>query len=362
MSHTPRLRAPLPGLRLRPPGRDGGLIVAIVISALCASGHLAWLMTRTGGTLTDLALPLAVALAPLPVLLVVVLAIDQLTPKVRLNLVFAFAWGGGVAFLAATVLTRSTAGGAAPLFEEMAKGTALLWLMWWRRSAITSLTAGIVHAAMAGLGFATVENVVHYLAAFAQGGRDDLLTMIVQRGLGMGIAHPLCASLMGLGIAYAVVARGGTRLPIALATCAGAVLLHILWKDAVFSATGADGRKQAYVVCAAVVLVLTAVIVTEHRRLVAAIGRHLPRYQDTGAVTSDDVDMLSSGRGRWQALHQVRTPPARRAMADYQRAATELVILHQRAERDNVRPGVRDRDDRLAVMTEARARLRASAL
>ncbi|MEU7893768.1 PrsW family intramembrane metalloprotease [Nonomuraea sp. NPDC049152] len=359
------LRAPLLGLRLRPSRQDGGLIVAIVISGLCALGYLASLMPRLGGSVADLVLSIAVGLAPLPVLLVVVLAIDQLTPKPRLNLVFAFAWGGGIALLAAAVLTKASGGGTAttPLFEEMAKGAALLWLLWWRRHAITSLTVGIVYAAMAGLGFATVENVTLYLTAFARGGHGDVLTMVVHHGLGMGIAHPLCASLAGLGIAYAVIARGGTRFPIALASCAGAVLLHILWNDTVFSASHLPaGQKQAYVVCAAVVLVLTAVIVLEHRLLVATIGRHLLLYRATGLVTPDDIAMLSSGRARWQTLHQARTPSARRAMADYQRAATELVILHQRAERDNVPPNDHDRDERLAVMTQARARLRAAAL
>ncbi|WP_440099953.1 hypothetical protein [Streptosporangium sp. H16] len=57
-----------------------------------------------------------------------------------------------------------------------------------------------------------------------------------------------------------------------------------------------------------------------------------------------------------QARRWARGIGAGRAMSDYQQAATELVMLHQRAERDGTGPGdlAAERDALLAVMARSR--------
>ncbi|GAA5772100.1 hypothetical protein Aros01_08645 [Streptosporangium roseum] len=202
----------------------------MAISALCAAGYLGARFSTSGGTGTDLVLALGAALAPLSVLLGAVLAIDQPPRRPRHHLAFAFAWGGGIALVASAVVTRSAEAwlaldGAvvAPVAEETAKGAVLGWLLWRRRGAIATLADAVGHAAMAGLGFATVDNAGHYLAAFAQGGPADVLHRFVHHGLGMGIAQPLWSAPRGPvvvggqgtfdGLAGVVVApdRGGQR-------------------------------------------------------------------------------------------------------------------------------------------------------
>lgn len=345
------------------------MVAVMVISVLCAVGYLGSLVPSHGATVADLALGLAAGLAPLPVLLGVVLAVDQLAQKPRLHLAFAFAWGAGTALVASVVVTGWLApDGLAvltPAVEEVAKGAVLGWLLWRRKGAITTLTDGIVYAAMAGLGFATVESAGHHLAVFARGGQGDLLHAFVQHGLGSGIAHPLWSALLGLGVGYAAVSRTRTSVLIVPLYGAAAVLLHSLWNHAILSApTGhapVAGERAVSVACAAAVIVLAGAITAEHRGLVAAIGRHLPRYQPTGLVTPRDIAMLSSPHGRWQALHHARRLGAGPAMAAYQRAATELVLLSRQAERGAAPPGDQVAE-RLAAMSQARAALRAAAL
>ncbi|HEY2281452.1 MAG TPA: PrsW family intramembrane metalloprotease, partial [Streptosporangiaceae bacterium] len=95
----------------RTPGRARvGVIIGIIVAALCvllvfgielaeakASGHSA--------APFFIALPLA--LAPVPLLVSVVLFIDRLEPEPRINLVFGFLWGAGIAALAAIIINTA---------------------------------------------------------------------------------------------------------------------------------------------------------------------------------------------------------------------------------------------------------------
>jgi hypothetical protein len=73
----------------------------------------------------------------------------------------------------------------------------------------------------------------------------------------------------------------------------------------------------------------------DRRRLVRLIRRYLPPYAATGLVSPDDIAMLASLRARRRARNWARATaglPAAKAMADYQVAATELALLHSKAE------------------------------
>ncbi|GAA2658825.1 PrsW family glutamic-type intramembrane protease [Nonomuraea recticatena] len=48
-----------------------------------------------------------------------------------------------------------------------------------------------------------------------------------------GPAHPLWTSLIGLGVGYALVARGRARRPAIALGYAGATLLHFLWNHTI---------------------------------------------------------------------------------------------------------------------------------
>jgi len=108
-----------------------------------------------------------------------------------------------------------------------------------------------------------------------------------------------------------------------------------------------------------VLIALVAVVVADRRRTVRLIWRFLPAYETTHVVTDADLRMLSTLRGRRRARLWARRTggwAAARAMTNFQLAATELALMHQRAERGLIDPagfGERQRD-LLTLMATAR--------
>ncbi|MET7465480.1 PrsW family intramembrane metalloprotease [Nonomuraea sp. NPDC005501] len=346
------------------------LLIGLVVSSALALVVLAVLL-RSGGPV-GFGLSLLLALAPLPVLLAAVLSLDRLEPEPKLHLAFAFAWGAGVAIVLGVALTLagqalfSSAGyGAqvvdamgtvflAPVIEEALKGSALLLLLR-RRREIDGLTDGIVYASMAGLGFAAVENVGYYLSAFLRSGVDATVQLFVMRGLIDPLGHPVYTSMIGLGVAYALTRRGPARYAMIPLGYLAAVVLHALWNGTA-SLRSLGWLATAYLVIMAALVLLVVVTVRERRQLLARMGAYLPAYQYTGLVTPPDLAMLGSLAGRRRARRWAGRAGLGRAMSDYQHAATELTMLHLRAEREGMEP-VRfaaERDALLGAMASAR--------
>ncbi|SDK73390.1 PrsW family intramembrane metalloprotease [Nonomuraea jiangxiensis] len=346
------------------------LLVGLVVSGILALVVLA-VMLASGGPV-GFGLSALLAVAPLPVLLGAVLSLDRLEPEPKLNLAFAFVWGAGVAIVLGIALTllgqelfaRAGLHSAvvddvgtvllAPVVEEALKGSALLLLLR-RRGEIDGLTDGIVYASMAGLGFAAVENVGYYLLAFGEDGPGGAVQLFVLRGLIDPLGHPIYTSLVGVGVAYALTRRTAARYAAIPLGYLGAVFLHAFWNGAA-TVKSLPLLGTAYLVIMAVLVLLIVVTVVERRHLVAKMGLYLPRYRDTGLVTEADVRMLTTLQARKAARKQARRAGLGRAMSDYQQAATELTLLHLRAERQGMDP-VRfavERDAYLGAMAHAR--------
>ncbi|WP_246365183.1 PrsW family intramembrane metalloprotease [Nonomuraea rhodomycinica] len=362
---TVPLRPPL--LVQRP---SKALLIGMVVSSLLALVVLAVMLWRGGPV--GFGLSLLLALAPLPVLLAAVLSLDRLEPEPKLHLAFAFAWGAGVAIVLGVALTlagqalfTSAGYGAqvvdamgtvvlAPVIEEALKGSALLLLLR-RRREIDGLTDGIVYASMAGLGFAAVENVGYYLSAFLQKGVGATVQLFVMRGLIDPLGHPVYTSMIGLGVAYALTRRGTARYAMVPLGYLAAVVLHGLWNGA--AATRSLGwLASAYLVIMTALVLLVVVAVRERRQLVTKMGAYLPAYQQTGLVGPQDLVMLGSLPARARARRWARRAGIGRAMSDYQHAATELTMLHLRAEREGMEPArfAAERDALLGAMAHAR--------
>ncbi|NRQ31031.1 PrsW family intramembrane metalloprotease [Nonomuraea sp. NN258] len=346
------------------------LLIALVISGLLALAVLAILLI-SGGPFS-FGLSALMGFAPLPVLLAAVLSIDRLEPEPKLHLIFAFAWGAGVAVLLAIAFTEAgqslfeRAGygtrivnevGAvllAPVIEEALKGSALLLLLR-RKREIDGLTDGIVYASMCALGFATVENIGYYMMAFDESGTAGVMQLFVLRGLIDPLGHPIYTSLIGVGVAYALTRRNPARYAAIPLGYLGAVFLHGLWNGA---ATLAPRTLliPAYLVIMLVLIGLIVVSVRERQHLVAKMAAYLPGYESTHLVTPDDVRMLTTLSRRKQARSWARSRGLGRAMSDYQQAATELTMLHLRAEREGMDPDefAARRDALLAAMAYAR--------
>jgi RsiW-degrading membrane proteinase PrsW (M82 family) len=365
----------------RPPGRPGpGLIIGIAAGLGCALVVLGIDLLQSTASAGHSAVPfliaLPLALLPVPLLIALVLLLDRLEPEPRGNLVLCFAWGAGIAALLAAVINTAgllfitqpelgkssgefiSATFGAPLVEETLKGAVLFWLLWRRRQEFDGPTDGIMYAAMTGLGFAMMENIGYYISALARpqvGGAELLGYTFVFRGLLSPFAHPAFTAVTGIGVVYAATHRRAGWA--AVAGLLGAMALHGLWNG--LAKFGLAGIAAAYLMVLCVLVALVAVMVADRRRTVRLIWRFLPAYQASGVVTEADLGMLSTLRGRREARLWARVTGGRRAahaMRDYQLAATELALVHQRAERgliDVTRFDGRCRD-LLALMTVAR--------
>jgi protease PrsW len=371
----------------RAPGRPRpGLVIGIAAGLGCAlivlGTDLLQSIASPGHSAAPFLIALLLALLPVPLLVAVVLLLDRLEPEPRGNLVLCFAWGAGVAALLAAIINTAgllfitqpelgqsngefiSATFGAPLVEEPLKGAVLFWLLWRRRQEFDGPTDGIMYAAMVGLGFAMMENIGYYISALVQpvvGGAQLLGYTFVFRGLLSPFAHPSFTAMTGIGVAYAATHhRAGWA---AVAGLLGAMTLHGLWNG--LSSYGGTGIGAAYVLVTGALIALVAVVVADRRRTVRLIWRFLPAYEPTHVLTDADLRMLSTLRGRLRARRWARRTggrPAARAVTNFQLAATELALLHQRAERGLIDPARFEerRRDLLTLMATARVAARAA--
>ncbi|WP_344970203.1 PrsW family intramembrane metalloprotease [Streptosporangium fragile] len=326
------------------------LIAGLVVTGLCAL--VSFSFDVLNGDPVYFFIALALALAPVPVLMAAVLALDRMEPEPRSNLIFAFAWGAGVAVLVAGVINSfnllyiENAAGlgyasarnvaatfGAPVVEETMKGLILLGLLRFKRAELDGPTDGIIYASMVGLGFAMSENVSYYVAALDDLGAQGLAVTVVLRGVLSPFAHPLFTSMIGVAVAYAAQRQGPGRAFVIAAGWGGAMLLHGIW-NGFASYVGFAGLAIAYLLLMTVLFVLIWIVFRDRKRIVGLIQNYLPAYQPTGLVGPQDVVMLSSLPARRQARQWAKTyggAAGLRAMSDYQLAATELGLLHERA-------------------------------
>lgn len=352
------------------------LIIGLVLTGICAL--VSFSFDVLNGAPVQFFIALTLALAPVPLLLAGVLALDRMEPEPRSNLVFAFAWGAGIAVLVAGVVNslnldyikdvvnlsedsarNIAATFGAPVVEETMKGLVLLGMLRFRRAELDGPTDGIIYASMVGLGFAMSENVSYYLAALSTSGVKGLAVTVVLRGILSPLAHPLFSSMIGVAVAHAARRDGSERVFYILAGWSGAMILHGLW-NGLASYGGFAGLVIAYLTLLVVLIVLIGVVFRDRRRIVALIHRYLPPYEPTKLVNEADIFMLSAFARRRQARQWAKAHGGKRglrAMRDYQLAATELGLLHERAARHMVDEQTFHEEQRalLECMSTARA-------
>ena len=293
-------------------------------------------------------LGIALAILPLPVYVWLALWIDRYEPEPRSLLVWAFAWGAGAATLIALIVnsvgmevvgaefgaeTGEIYGGSvsAPIVEECAKAVALLGVYRWRRSELDGVLDGIVYAAIVGLGFATTENVLYY-GSTAVEGDVGVGAVFVMRGIASPFAHPVFSALTGIGLAVAATAARRPRRVVAPAAgLLGAILLHAAWNTSAI-----DGEAFVLTFVLVMVPVFVALIVVsvvarrrDGRRVAAYLGPEVER----GLLGAEDLNALSTLRGRARALRAARATGGRaaaRARAELHRVATDLAFLRHR--------------------------------
>lgn len=291
------------------------------------------------------AVPLAVAallaLVPVPIYLVTVLALDRFEREPPHLLLLAFVWGATGA-IAIALFMHGVALGAgapqffmaylsAPVFEEGAKAVVLVALYKRKRREFDGIVDGVVYASMAGLGFAATENILYYSDAYLQG-YDRLQATWIVRGLMAPFAHPFFTSAMGIGLG---IARYSRRDAVRIIAPAGgffvSVWLHTLWNASApsyFLAVYVLFMVPAFLL---VIAILLASLLMEGR----LIRQFLEPDVAEGRLTPADLRQLATLRGRWASncgalVHGGLATWRRRR--DAQQAAADLAFLRRAAE------------------------------
>jgi len=240
----------------------------------------------------------------------------------------------------------------------------LLALLASRRTEIDGAHDGMVYASMTGLGYALVANLYAYALAW-NAGVAALAEEFTRRGVFGPVFQALFISMIGLGIAYAASRRSGSdQLGGYLAIAVGwvaAVALDALWNHSV--AAGGTGLLVTYAILSAALIALIVVVVVDRQRVVAMITMFLPGFEHPEVVMVSDVPMLASLWLRRLGRHWARLNlgiNGRRAMAQYQLAATELAMACNRNRFGRTTPEayIRHRDDSLQLMRAAAAIVR----
>jgi RsiW-degrading membrane proteinase PrsW (M82 family) len=202
----------------------------------------------TGLALLATAAGLVVSTALLAVVVTLVWWLDRYDREPLLLVAGVFVWGGAVApLLALTSFTAATAILDQPLgmlagaaLEELLKAVAVVLVV--RYSAeFDSPTDGLVYGTAAGLGFATVENLLVVIAGAPALPASGLLVWVLERTFFSAGLHGLATGIVGgfLGMAY--LSRGGLRKA-GLAACGwiAATGLHFAWNLALSTASGSS--------------------------------------------------------------------------------------------------------------------------
>jgi RsiW-degrading membrane proteinase PrsW (M82 family) len=259
----------------------------------------------------------------------------------------AFVWGA----FAATSLSLSAAGwdqvvadafGAtfsgrwgpaitAPLVEETLKGVGVVLVYLIARDELDDVMDGFVYGALVGLGFAVVEDVLYFMAAFGgtpAGVLEGFYVRVVSSGL---YGHVLYTGLVGMAVGYVVTRRTkrsrSRRVVVAAGLCGLAVAAHALWNSPLLDLTPTEPIEGAEWLMVPValaakglpLLLLVAIALRlAHRRERRWLDDALTAEVPFDGISSDELATLRDPARRRAATRAMRARAGRRA-ADLQR-------------------------------------------
>jgi protease PrsW len=347
----------------------GSVIAGIALCGLLVLGYLGWNIGPQA-----LAIGIAAAILPVPVLVLCFMWLDRYEPEPMKYLLFCFAWGAFVATGASLVVnTQSShlfrdiglpdslvAVLVAPFIEETTKAAGPILLFLLRRRTFSGLIDGIVYCGLSATGFAMVENIL-YVGGYGYAANANkygavqaaaaVFVIIVVRIVMSGFAHPLFTSMTGIGLGIA--ARTADRRVRWFAPLAGllaAMMLHGSWN---LMSTVADESERPIILLYgyfAVMVPIFLAMVGVALWLRASEGRLairvLPEYAEAGWLSPPEIAALGTlGRRlaarRW--AKRVAGDPGAKAMRAFQFEATKLALLRDGVHRGlDVRPEQRE--------------------
>jgi protease PrsW len=360
------LAAQVPPQLLRQRRSPLGWVTMIVLGVGALA--VAVLVFLIGGPVGSVVTTLLAAVS-FPLLILVCFWLDRYEPEPGRYRLAALGWGGVVAvvlsFLGEQVffaLPGTTdfidTAVLAPVIEEFSKGLFLVAIVVLRRYQMHGLLDGIVYAALVGIGFAFVEDIVYYLSSLGAGGPEELTVTFFLRGVMSPFAHPLFTSATGVGIGIAVTTRRpAVRVFAPILGYFAAVTLHGLWNGSTFY--GSQGYFTTY---AAIMLPLLAVVLAlaiwARYREGKMLRSSLQQVVSMGWIRPEEVRWVArlsdrmSSRG-YAKIHGGK--PAKQALRAYQQTMTEVAFLHNRAVSGTAPP---DLNQKMSVLLQHAADLR----
>lgn len=324
-------------------------------------GLLFWLATMAGGVLLHLSINAKVfsgrappklvdavatgavyAALPLAVYFIVPWLLDRFDPEPWWFLFGTFLWGAVVATgvaswigeninLAKTLMLRGQSALVfdhcvkTPIVEEALEGAALLGIFHFLRRERGGVVDAVIYAIFVALGFAAVENVLHY----ARGALAHKLdASFYTRGVLTPWVHPLFTSMTAVGIGLA---RESTRVSTKLfAPIAGFFLgaaLHGAW-NYMWIRLG-KGYVEILPLWFGFLGLFVVVIVALSIRKGRIIREHLGDEVRFGTLTASEVELVTSAFGRLRCTLSWRGATGR----DFIHAASRLALSKWHAAR-----------------------------
>lgn len=256
-------------------------------------------------------------------------------PAVVLSVIAESAMGEPLAALSEQGAELMSSSVLAPFIEELTKGLAVFLLFLFFRREFDNVLDGIIYGATIGFGFAMTENVFYFMDSFHQGGLESLSALVLMRGVVFGVNHALFTSVFGATLGYARMSRRGfwrwVAPPLGLL---GAMLLHGIHN--LFASLGDTicfGLLLSVASDWGGVLVILAVILLSARQEKQWIATYLKPEVNSGLITQQDYDMISSYRRRqaalWRARLQLNRSETRRVDRLTQLATDLAFKVHQ---------------------------------
>ncbi len=376
VASTPTLMPP----QTRPGGQRRRVVWLGLLIAVCALATIG-IVTFVGWNIGPLALAVGIAgaILPVPVLIGSFLWLDRYQPSPLWIMVVSFLWGAGVATSGAYALNSvgstlferwglpdaMVAVLVAPVVEETLKAAFPLLLFVFYRKAFTGIIDGIVYCGLSATGFAMVENILYLgghgfadqagKSGYAAGALAATAIFILRVPL-TGFAHPLFTSMTGMGLGFAARSpRRAVRVLAPLTGLVGAMTLHATWNlMAAFSVNEPFiilyGYFAVFVPFFFVIVGLVLWVRSWEGRLAERV---LPIYTAAGWFSPPEVAALGTLGRRLSARNWARRvagDAGHTAMRGYQFAATRLALL-----RDGLNRGLyRDPPDLAAAVAEER--------
>lgn len=363
---NPNYRTPdqAPTISIKPAGAVSAIkiilgIAAGLIALLVALIVLFLIGVETG--LVALLIGMVAATIPVPLYIVLVLWIDRYEAEPMWMLVTAFLWGALPTVLIALILNTSgslivsfatasdeagqTFGAviSAPIVEESFKAVILFVFFFWKKDEFDGVIDGIMYAAMVGLGFATIENILYYGRAVS--GEAGLPLVFIIRGMFAPFSHPLFTSLTGIGLGLARQSRNmAVKIAAPILGLLAAIFMHSIWNGSGAIFGGAVFLLTYALIMVPAFLIMIIVIFFALRREGQLVREFLLPDLHGGLLTQQEYAQLCTVRGRMGASYSAFSRGGMahwRACRQFNQLGSELAFHRSRVSR-----GIRSDDER----------------